>query len=290
MIETSDFIDNVKAHGSKIQAIISSIRSNASEEGIGPDNETISRLKELWEDIQTNTRVILSRVSVPVGPGIPKSFLDVAESCSDINKWTIQESVGSGIVGVTYTACRAGNCNYVIKRQPTAVAEDRLRANDPSYKEHYSFRNELKALMALQDWRHAPRIYAAWTCEDMGYIVMEKLYICKDVDKSYEKVKGMVDELYDMGWIHMDAHPRNILCREDGELVLIDYGRARSFTNGDEIGFAHPHPWTMSEKGRKITPIEAYEMEINYLKSDFGIIETPDDYDYDQVEAMGSVL
>lgn len=278
MIETKDFIGNVKTHGSKIQDIISSLRATAMEGGIEPDNEAILKLKELWEDIQSNTRLMLSRVNVPVGPGIPKSFLEVAESCTEITNWKVETSVGSGNTGATYAACKAGNCNYVIKRQPTAAGEEKLRADkSKNYEEHYSFRSELKALMALQGWKHAPKLYAAWTCEDVGYMVMEKLDVCKEGVKTYEKVKKMVDELYNTGWVHMDAHPQNILCRSDGELVLIDYGRARSFTDPKDPSFAHPHPWTMGSV--KLTPEDAYVIEVNYLKSDFGITETPYGYD-----------
>jgi serine/threonine protein kinase len=277
MIETTDFIQNVKKHGSDIQNILDSIRENADFHEIDPNYDAIFKLKNLWTEMQNNTRLILSRVVIPVAIGVPDSFIDVAESCSEIIKWESYETIGSGNTGSTYAACRDSKCDYVIKRQPTSVAEDRLRATT-KYLEHRSFRSELKALINLQAWKHAPKIYAAWTCQDSGYIVMEKLYKCNKGEKTYKKVKKIIDELYERGWIHMDAHPKNIMCRANGDLVLFDYGRARAFTDADDGAFAYPHPWVKT-KDDVLTPREAYKIELGYIQSDFDVYKDEDEID-----------
>ena len=284
MAET--YIENINGHGSVIDRLIETIKYRDIETGFGSDEYLVDELNMLWYDIKNNARFILDQVRVQVpGIGIPDTFEVVAESCDRNNEWRSYSTIGTGRVGSTYAACKVNNCNYVIKRQPIAWKEADLRKAS-SYVEYDSFKSEVTALIALQKWKHAPKIYAAWTCNGYGYIVMEKLYNC-DLSNRYHDVVTMIDELFQIGWVHTDAHQTNILCRDDGELVLIDYGRARSFTDENEDGFMSPHAWdTMSDE--LYTPVRVREIELhNIAVNDYGMdnieeavqIITTDQYD-----------
>jgi hypothetical protein len=276
MIETQDYLGNVNKQGGIIRDIIRTIESRDIESGCGDGGELISELRMLWGSIAANADLIMNRVNVPVpGVGVPKAFEEVVESCNQ-KEWKGYDTIGSGRVGSTYTACSINNCNYVIKRQPIERVEANLRETS-NYVEFSSFKNEVNALIDLQDWVHAPKIYAAWTCNGDGYIVMEKLYMC-DLTNRYADVVNVIEDLFKRGRVHSDAHQANIMCRESGELVLIDYGRSRSFQNVEDVGFMSPHAWdTMSTES--YTPTRVLEIELSNIRRDYGI-EIPDDGDF----------
>jgi hypothetical protein len=170
------------------------------------------------------------RVSAPRDP-----ISDIIENCDLIVKWwngvkmekaqlgdveyfkKLAESagieyIGEGGYGSTYVACKGMDCNYIIK----------LQNND------INFIQEVKALYALNGWEYTPVIYDAWTCDNVGFIVIERLKSLKDC--TYKSVKAMqtdlqniVDGLHQKGIIHNDLHLGNLLCK-NGHIALIDFG------------------------------------------------------------------
>ena len=164
-----------------------------------------------------------------VGPGIPEDFIQLAEDCEAFKAWKRGKVIGHGTYGAIYIACRAGKpkeCDYVLKVQ----------------KDDHEFREEIKALNGLKDVDVAVTMYAAWTCDGMGYIVLESLEKC---DATYESVREVLDKLEDLGWIHADSHSGNFMCRKDGTLVVIDFG------------------WAI-KKGKKTYPQHHWSKQIGY--------------------------
>lgn len=178
--------------------------------------------------------------SIPIVPSSPQplpspSPRDIIENCDLIVKWwngihleKIQlsdieyfkklaeragiEYIGEGAYGSTYVGCKGIDCNYVIK----------LQKNDNH------FRQEVNALYALNGWEYTPIIYDAWTCDDVGFIVIERLRSVRDCTYGSIKAKqidlqNIVDRLHEKGIIHNDLHLGNLLCK-NGHLALIDFG------------------------------------------------------------------
>jgi uncharacterized protein (DUF1810 family)/tRNA A-37 threonylcarbamoyl transferase component Bud32 len=163
---------------------------------------------------QESTKPItkLSKKDVnPVGIGIPTSFLPIVENCTLNNKWRKDKEIDSGLSGSTYIACNHADCEYVIKVQ----------------KENKEYYTEIEALLYLQRTKATPIIFAAWTCENFGYFVMEKLYPCKhDNNFMWKEVGKKLDIIRQAGYLHVDIHPKNVMCNKNGEVVLIDFGYA----------------------------------------------------------------
>jgi hypothetical protein len=69
------------------------------------------------------------------------------------------ELVSSGSYGQVYLTCKDKDCNYVVKIQ----------------KADNHFFQEVRALEELQTSNVVPKLFASWTCKNIGYIIMEKL-------------------------------------------------------------------------------------------------------------------
>jgi uncharacterized protein (DUF1810 family)/GNAT superfamily N-acetyltransferase len=176
------------------------------KESVKPDDDIPTKLSE--KDIK------------PVGIPIPTSFLPIIENCTLNDKWKRKKKLGFGVSGSTYITCQGADCEYVIKIQP-------------ENKEYYT---EIEALLYLQRTKATPIIFAAWTCEHVGYFVMEKLYPCKyDDNFIWEEIGKKLDIIRKAGYLHVDIHPNNVMCKKDGTVVLIDFGYAVKRTDkGDK--------------------------------------------------------
>ena len=158
-----------------------------------------------------------------VGPGIPAEFTTLVEDCEGINAWKKGKIIGHGSYGAIYIACtisKPKKCNYILKVQ----------------KDDYEFHQEVMALDDLKGVDFVVNMYAAWTCNGMGYIVQEKLNEC---DVTYEQVDDILNKLNDLGWLHTDSHQGNFMCKKDGTVVVIDFGWA---VKKGEKGYKF-HPW-----------------------------------------------
>ena len=155
---------------------------------------------------------VLTKDVIPVGIGIPTNFLPIVEDCTQNNIWKKHKDklLGSGTAGNIYIACKAtDDCEYVIKIQE-------------KNKDYYT---EIEALLFLQDTKVVPKVFAAWSCENLGYFVIEKLYRCKYNDNfMWEEVGKKLDIIREAGYLHVDIHPDNVMCKKDGTVLLIDFG------------------------------------------------------------------
>jgi uncharacterized protein (DUF1810 family) len=149
----------------------------------------------------------------PVGIGIPKNFLNIVEDCTKNNIWKKDKLLGSGKAGSVYIACKAtDDCEYVIKIQ----------------KQNKQYYTEIEALLSLQHTKAVPIVFAAWTCENFGYFVMEKLYPCihHNNNSMWIAVGIKLDIIRKAGYLQVDIHNGNVMCNKQGQVVLIDFGYA----------------------------------------------------------------
>lgn len=86
---------------------------------------------------------------------------------------------------------------------------------------------------------HVPKVYGVGGFDDMAYIVMEALpggallermgpgWPLSDLVGAAARLAGALHALHLQGVAHLDLKPANILQRDTGEMVLIDFGLAR---------------------------------------------------------------
>ena len=166
-----------------------------------PDKLTI-RVKEAIDRLEKEGEICRQ---------FPKTFLYIVEDCTQNNIWKQDILLGSGVAGNVYIACKGIDCEYVIKIQ----------------KENKDYYTEIQALLSLQNTNAVPVVFAAWTCENFGYFVMEKLYPCKyDTNFMWKEVGKKLDIIKQKGYLHLDTHNHNVMCNKHGEVLLIDFGYA----------------------------------------------------------------
>jgi serine/threonine protein kinase len=148
---------------------------------------------------------------------VPSSFFEVKKSCKSIKNWGVEGLVDQGKYGEIYTVCKDKNdCEYILKMQ----------------KAGYQFRQELKCLLELQNKNLVPKVYAYWICKDFGYIVMDKFKQCPIINLNsegtrkvdYKNIKALLTKMEKNGWLHVDIHPGNFMCDNNGNYYLIDFG------------------------------------------------------------------
>ena len=91
------------------------------------------------------------------------------------------------------------------------------------------------------EYNAVPTLYAAFTCNNVGYIIMNKMNKCFhaflshiDTETENKKMYAMLCCVYSIqqklilyGWLHVDTHVGNIVCNKiRAEPILIDFGWA----------------------------------------------------------------
>ena len=144
---------------------------------------------------------------------------------SCLRRWKKGKLLGRGSYGGAYFACVNRGARVPCK-DSKFVMKVQKSDND--------FRNEVKALKKLKGWKYAPQIYASWTCNGKGYIIMDRVKTkCPKISTKagYKEMKAIAKGLRKRGLIYVDYHRGNFGCKGK-RLVLIDYGWAREMKPG----------------------------------------------------------
>ncbi len=149
-----------------------------------------------------------------------------------IDGFTLQEHISTGGMALLWTVTREDDPTPLVMKIPLLLDSD-----DPL--PIVCFETE-QMIMPRLTGPHVPRFVAAGPLDPMPYIVMERI--------PGESLKSRLDEvplpwaeavaigakvahaLHDLHLqkvIHLDIKPSNVMVRETGEVVLIDYGFAR---------------------------------------------------------------
>jgi serine/threonine protein kinase len=177
-----------------------------------------------WKGIQ------LKNISPDCDFACQKKLLDEMATKAGI------QALGEGQYGAAYAACKGDDdCSYVLKMQKADEA----------------FEREVYALYDLNGWEFSPEIFDSWICNGVGFMVIERLSdvsTCITKGMSLKQIQDQIDfildELHEKGWVHVDTHEKNIMCK-NGHLALIDFGWAVKFPNKnhrklDYVDLQHP--------------------------------------------------
>lgn len=212
----------------------------------------------------------------------------LAEGTMLVGRYCIQSVIGSGGFGITYVAWDTLTENHVAVKEyfPSGLANRvgntvTLSLSGDEYKSEFTrgkqrFLSEAKDLLKFQSSPNIVNVLNFFEENSTAYMVMEFLngytlgqYVkqcggCLDINVALDimqKVMAALEEIHNVGIIHRDISPNNIMIMEDFSVKLIDFGAAKQAYCGEtqnlsivlKPGFAPPEqyannapqgPWT----------------------------------------------
>jgi eukaryotic-like serine/threonine-protein kinase len=165
-----------------------------------------------------------------------------------VNRYTIQDVIGIGGMGSVY---RARDMHFPNVVKLVAVKEMINMAPDPLVRQTIvqNFEREANLLATLH---HAsiPRIYDYFSHDDRSYLVLEFVQ-GKDLETVINEANGFLTEDQVVSWaiqlcdvldylhshkpdpiIFRDMKPSNVMINHKGDVVLVDFGIAKTFQTG----------------------------------------------------------
>ena len=194
--------------------------------------------------------------------------------------YRVEQILGRGGFGVTYLATDTNLDHRVaIKEYMPALDVERLADNsivpvDESFRHDFDngVGNFLREARTLVKFRHPNivRVMTVFEANNTAYLVMEyeegeefkscvQRGACQDentLKSLFLRIVDGLDQVHQYGFLHRDIKPVNLIIRNDGTPVLLDFGAARS-TDGD----AGAHTAYVSAG---YTPIEQYQEGQNF--------------------------
>ena len=162
-------------------------------------------------------------------PDVVDDFLRGHSSIPD--EGTFSTGTAFGDWRITAFVAKGGNGEvYRVQNRisgQAAALKVLIAASDPVKRER--FLREVKLLERLKG-SHFPRLFATGELDGFPYFVIEFLEPVElpKTDRAIARylleVCEAVGTVHRLGYVHRDLKPQNILRREDGTLVLIDYG------------------------------------------------------------------
>ena len=163
-------------------------------------------------------------------------------------RYAIQEVIGVGGMGSVY---RARDMHFPSVTKLVAVKEMINSAPDPLVRENIvqNFEREANLLATLQH-PSIPRISDYFTVESRSYLVLEFIH-GKDMEAIINETSGFLPESQVLTWaielcdvldylhkhkpdpiIFRDMKPSNVMINHNGDVILVDFGIAKTFQSG----------------------------------------------------------
>ena len=129
--------------------------------------------------------------------------------------------LASGGYGAVYQVCDLkGDCNYVMKIQESSNLKKRMK-----------WEREVNMTKSLNSYNIGAKFVGAWFCQDdyVGIIISElwsgELLLDDDEclpDDLVDKLSNQVKVIHNLGLVHGDILPKNILIKRNTDGIIID--------------------------------------------------------------------
>jgi serine/threonine protein kinase len=189
-------------------------------------------------------------ITFPQDEGPSASRRQLQSGALLVKRYDIQEVIGVGGMGSVY---RARDLHFPNVTKLVAVKEMINMAPDPLIRQTIVQNFEREAnILATLNHPSIPRIYDYFTEDDRSYLVLEFVH-GKDLESIITDTNGFLQEEQVMTWaielcdvlsflhshkpdpiIFRDMKPSNIMINSNGDVILVDFGIARTFQVGQK--------------------------------------------------------
>lgn len=242
-----------------------------------PQAPRLHKPPSVWQGAEADERV-------PAGHGhaLPPGWR--------VGDYRIERFLGAGSFGVTYLAEdeQLGRnvaikeylpSDWAIRRPDRSVVAKSSRDQDDFRWGLERFSQEAKSL-ARFDHPNVARAFRYFTAQGTGFLVMEyidggplgEMLLSKgtlsqaEIERHVLPVLDGLEQLHDAGLLHRDVKPDNIVLRDDGSPVLVDFGaarqeagaRSRSVTSLVTRGYAPLEQYSTNARQGPATDIYAF--------------------------------
>lgn len=210
----------------------------------------------------------------PIGSGSDDSTprQQIQSGSTLVNRYNIQDVIGVGGMGSVY---RARDLHFPNVVKLVAVKEMINSAPDPLVRQTIVQNFEREAnMLATLNHPAIPRIYDYFTQDDRSYLVLEFVH-GKDLETVIADANGFLPEDQIISWaiqlcdvldylhshkpdpiIFRDMKPSNVMINHNGDVVLVDFGIAKTFQSGQKGTMIGTEGYSPPEQYRgEATPI-----------------------------------
>lgn len=219
-----------------------------------------------------------------------RGSVTISEDC--LQGYEIEKLLGSGTYGAVHLAKKLYDINpkkkYAVKFQNLYIDKSYYKNPIQYEKDKKKMENEFieESNIASLFLKNSigPKLYQVWICSDIeiGVTVTElwdsalkKEELCNLSPLLVKKIRDQILKIHDLGYIHYDIKPDNILVKKDWtgkiiDITLADFGlAAKSTIKQDSLVFYNYHKQYAPDFYKKIT----LEMtKINPYLFDYGLL------------------
>lgn len=207
-----------------------------------------------------------------------------------------------------------------LRKQGISNAEDVVNVLSRAIKKELDYLNEARNLERFRSlYKHRrdfyiPKPYREYSTDKV--LIMEYVEGCKITDvKQLEKwglspknivERGMdiyLTQIFEYGYFHGDPHPGNVLVREDGTIILLDFGMVGQLMKKDKYAFAgvfiamaQHDAREMANQMRKlaiednITDMRQFTYDLNDLIEDYASLDVSEASIQDVINRLQKIM
>ena len=207
-----------------------------------------------------------------------------------------------------------------LKKQGVLQADEAVRTFERSMQKELDYRNEARNIERFRTTYkfrtdfYIPMVYRQYSTDKV--LIMEYVEGCKITDMEQLKKWGidpkMIVErgmdiyltmIFEFGYFHGDPHPGNILVREDGTIIILDFGMIGQLMKKDKYAFAgifismsRNDPREMANSMMKlavehnITDMRQFVYDLNDLIEDYAYLDVSESSIQDVIQRLQKIM
>jgi ubiquinone biosynthesis protein len=276
------------------------------------EKETGKRLNELFSSFTE-----IPMASASIGQVHKATLMTGEDVVVKVQRPDVQDTIDRDLGIIKEGVKRA---DRYLKKQGVLNAEEVVKVFERSMQRELDYRNEARNMERFRVvYKHrrdfyVPKPYREFSTDKV--LIMEYAKGCKITDVKQLREWGIspakvveqgmeiyLSQIFEFGYFHGDPHPGNVLVREDGTIVLLDFGMVGQLMKKDKYAFAgifiamaRHDAREMANQLRKlaiednITDMRQFIYELNDLIEDYASLDVAESSIQDVITRLQKIM